>query len=58
MKIAPPRERYGWKVRVDCTPTGVRRDTCTMQKMEGPVVGYIYRQYSLIILSFAAAADL
>jgi hypothetical protein len=54
MKFVPSREGYGWKLRVDCTPTGVRKDTYTMQKMEGPVVGWMHRQYSLIVLSFAA----
>jgi len=54
MKFFPPREKNGWKLRVDYTPSGVRRDTYTMKKMEGPVVGFVYRQYSLIRLSFAA----
>lgn len=55
MKFFPPREKNGIKLRVDCTPSGVRRDTYTVQKMEGPVVGFMYSQYSLIRLNFAAA---
>ena len=54
MKVFPPREKNGWKLRVDYTPSGVRRDTYTMQKMEVPVVGCMYRQYGLIRLGFAA----
>jgi hypothetical protein len=50
----PQREKNGWKLHVDYTPSGVRRDTYTMQEMEGPVVGCMYRQHSLIRLSFAA----
>jgi hypothetical protein len=54
MNFFPSREKNVWKLRVDYTPSGVRRDTYTIQKMKEPVVGCMYRQYSLIRLSFAA----